>query len=176
MRFINKGKTYFGIGADIYRPHLELGKQAGLYDILVLCDLRQLPFRSKVVDIVTCLQTLEHFEREDGLSLIGEMERIARRQVIITTPVGGWQQPPSDTNPHDEHKCVWRPSELKKLGYTVRGVGFRGFGGSTGLIQRIPRWTMALAYLGWILVGPFAYYKPAIAGSVVCSKRLLQSS
>lgn len=172
MKFINRGKAHIAVGADIYLPSLKLANQEGLYDMLVLCDLRKLPFRSKSVDIVICLQTLEHFEKEAGLRLIEEMQRIARKQVVITTPIGDWQQPPSDTNPHDEHKYIWKPKELRKLGYTVRGAGFRGFGGSTGLVGRIPRWALPLAYLGWILVGPLAYYDPAIAGSVVCNQRL----
>lgn len=172
MKFIKRGKRYLIIGADIFAPSLNQAKKEGIYDMLVLCDLHKLPFKSKAIDIVTCLQTLEHFEREDGLRLIGEMERIARSQVVITTPVGDWKASRSEANPHDEHKYIWKPRELKRLGYTVRGYGFRGFGGSTGLIGRIPRVALPFAYLGWVLAGPFAYYEPAIAGGVVCNKRL----
>ena len=170
--FIKRQKNYLRIGADVYAPSLKQAQGEELYDMLVLCDLRRLPFKAKVVDIVTCLQTLEHFDRQDGLRLIGEMERIARRQVVITTPVGNWKQPPSVTNPFDEHKHIWSPSDLRELGYTVRGYGFRSFAGSTGLVMRIPRLAMPLAYLGWAVVSPFAYYAPAMAGGVVCGKKL----
>jgi ubiquinone/menaquinone biosynthesis C-methylase UbiE len=173
MKFIKRQRYYLRIGADIYAPSLKQAQQQGIYDMQVLCDLRKLPFKSKAVDIVLCLQTLEHFEREDGLRLIEEMERIARIQVIITTRVCDWKATPSEANPYDEHKYTWKPRELKNLGYTVRGYGFRGFGGSTGLNGHIPRAALPFAYLAWVLAGPFSYYVPAIAGGVVCNKKII---
>lgn len=48
--------------------------------------LRLLPDRS--VDAVFLLDVVEHFEKEEGRQLIHECERIARRQIILFTPLG----------------------------------------------------------------------------------------
>ncbi|MGI9076350.1 MAG: methyltransferase domain-containing protein [Gemmatimonadaceae bacterium] len=46
-------------------------------------DARRLPLRDRSVDIVTCSQLLHHFERDDGMLLVREMDRVARRLVIV---------------------------------------------------------------------------------------------
>jgi len=48
--------------------------------------LRLLPDRS--VDAVFLLDVVEHLEKEEGRQLIHECERIARRQIILFTPLG----------------------------------------------------------------------------------------
>ncbi|MBC7791254.1 MAG: methyltransferase domain-containing protein [Anaerolineae bacterium] len=46
-------------------------------------DARNLPLRDRSVDIVICSQLLHHFERDEGMLLLREMDRVARRVVII---------------------------------------------------------------------------------------------
>ncbi len=49
----------------------------------ICADARWLPLRDRSVDIVICSQLLHHFERDDGMLLLREMDRVARRLVII---------------------------------------------------------------------------------------------
>jgi len=76
------------------------------------------------------------------------MEKIARRQVIISTPAGRYQQGTLERNPYQEHRAPWYPAELKSLDYKVRGHGLQGLFGEKQLVSRIPK---ALRPLGNIV-------------------------
>jgi len=56
-----------------------------------LCDVRKLPFKQKSFDTVLCMEVIEHLEKEEAIRLIEDMEKIARKKIIITTPVGFWE-------------------------------------------------------------------------------------
>ena len=49
-------------------------------------------FPSKSVDTIFALDVIEHWEKEAGLRFIQEAERIARRQIVILTPLGFYPQ------------------------------------------------------------------------------------
>jgi SAM-dependent methyltransferase len=172
MKFINRHKRFYTVGVDIFEPYMSEGKRQGIHDEYVLCDVRKLPFPRKSFDIVLCMEVLEHLEREAGLKLLASLEEIARKQVIISTPVGRYKQRPYDQNPHQEHKTIWSPNELKRLGYQVRGHGIRKIGGREGLVSRLPAIVQPLGYIIWIVAGPLVHFLPGLAGDMVCIKQL----
>jgi len=139
---------------------------------LVLADASYLPFKDKSFDVVLCLALIEHLERMEGEKLLREMERIGRRQVIISTPVGSYRQGAIGGNPHQRHRSIWLPAELRKMGYRVRGVGIRGVMGEGALFSRLARVIGALRWVPWLLAGPVVYYLPNLAGTQVCWKRV----
>jgi hypothetical protein len=47
-------------------------------------DALVLPLRDRSVDIVLCSQLLHHFDRADALRLLRELDRVARRRVIVS--------------------------------------------------------------------------------------------
>jgi len=49
-----------------------------------------LPFADRSVDFVLCSQLLHHFDHERGLEVIGELDRVARRRVIISDLRRSW--------------------------------------------------------------------------------------
>lgn len=56
-----------------------------------LCgDARQLPFASHSVDIVTCSQVLHHFEDRELAVILTELNRVARRAVIVSDLRRSW--------------------------------------------------------------------------------------
>lgn len=162
------------MGADIFAPYLEKCKSRGIHDEYVLCDVRSLPFRRKSFDVVLCLDLLEHLEKEDGARLLQAMEEIARRQVIISTPIGEFEQHSYDGNPYQEHKGSWRPNELESLGYEVRRLGFLvKHGGKRPLAHffniNIFR---PLQLVAWPLAGVFVHFFPRLASGMVATKNL----
>lgn len=171
MRYINRSKRFSTIGVDIFPPYLRECKRQGVHDDYVLCDARRLPFQRKSFDIVFCLQVLEHLEKEDGGKLIASMEKIARRELIISIPVGLYKQQAYDADPYQEHRSTWVPAELEELGYKVRGAGFRGLGGEQGLLSRLPKIFTPLQYM-YILIGPLVAFFPDLAGTMICIKKL----
>ena len=50
----------------------------------------QLPFADQSVDIVMCSQVLHHFAGEDALTLLREMNRVARHRVLVTDLKRSW--------------------------------------------------------------------------------------
>jgi SAM-dependent methyltransferase len=169
IELIRRRRRLFLVGADIFLPYLLHCQAAKVYDHLVCCDVRYLPFTPKSFDVVLCTEVLEHLERVDALVLLKSMEAIARRQVIISTPVGQCEQQAYDGNPHQAHHSSWMPQDFRRLGYTVRGSGVRGM---AGLISKetspLPEWLRLLANAIWILSTPFSYYFPRIGGTTVC--------
>ncbi len=54
--------------------------------------------------------------------MISEMERIARKKVILMTPRGYIDQGAYDGNPYQVHHSGWEKKELTDLGYKVYGM------------------------------------------------------
>ena len=165
---INENKSVFAvsyaIGVDIFLPSLLIAKK--VYDDVVRCDIRFLPFRHASCDIVLVSQTIEHLEKNDGLSLIKDLEKISKSTLIITVPVGyNPKQHLEDDNPWQLHKSAWYPDEFKACGFKVYGyAGARFLFGERGeyklksrilwplfftlslLTQCITRWFVTASY------------------------------
>jgi len=169
-RIKNRGWSY-RVGVDIFFPYLEECKQLNTYDDCVLCDIRNLPVERKSIDLVLCVEVLEHLDEKDGRNLIKSMEEIARHQVIITTPVA-YEQYEYDNNKWQQHKASWKGTELERLGYQVTGTGFRGFSGERGIINRWPKWLKPLLICVWNLGSILTYYFPELAGDLICVKKI----
>lgn len=171
-QFLKSKRKLFMVGVDIFLPYLREAQRQGSHDAYVLGDVCHLPFRPKSFDVVLGMEVLEHLDREEGLSLIKAMEQIARRQVLITTPVGTHKQGPYDGNPYQEHKHIWQPNELKQLGYKVRGHGARNIGGMSGVQSPLPKLLRPLMDMLWVIAGPVTYFLPSLSGDIVAVKKL----
>jgi SAM-dependent methyltransferase len=172
MQFINRNKNLYVIGLDLFKPYLRTCKKLKVHDDLILCDLRALPLRNKVANVVICTEVLEHLTRVEGVQLIENLEKIACKQVIITTPVGEYEQTEYDFNPYQVHRWIWTPGEFWQFGYRVRGVGLRNFGGDKGIARKTPNIFLPLVHLIWVFSGLISYIRPSYAGHIVCTKSL----
>ncbi len=152
-------------------PYLRQCRKDRIHNAYIQGDVRQLPFADNSFDIVICLEVLEHLEREDGEKLLKELERVAKRQVILSTPVGKYKQGVFDGNPHQEHKYIWNPDEMKEKGYRIKGIGLRNLGGKAGVESQHSQAVQWLVNILWVLTGPFTHYFPGMAGDMVCIKR-----
>jgi SAM-dependent methyltransferase len=84
----SRGTNVFAIGVDeaaslLIAAHDRLS--AG-----VCADALALPFRDHSVDVVMCSQVLHHFEDPDAVRLLREMNRVARRVVIVSDLRRSW--------------------------------------------------------------------------------------
>lgn len=76
------------------------------------------------VDSVFLLDLIEHLDKEDGHRLLSEADRVARKQIIVYTPLGFYpmhfQQSGEkdawglDGNELQEHKSGWEPKDFGK--------------------------------------------------------------
>lgn len=173
MAFINRHKQFYCVGLDIHQPWMSEAQSHGRYSDYVLCDIRRLPVKEKSFDVVICLEAMEHLTKEEGRQLLKDMETIALRQVIITTPVGKFPQHPAlNDNPYEEHNSSWRPVELGLYGYKVRGYGLPLVGGAHGLLARLPEPLRSVRRVIWVLASMISYFVPAVAGWMVCTKQI----
>lgn len=168
MSFLNKKHKFEKkVNADTFLPHLKKSRREGTHDEYVLCDARHLPFKEKSFDIVLCLELIEHLPKEEGLKLASGLEEIARKQVILSTPVGEEMNPELDSY----HLCSWRPAEFRELGYKVRGDGFPCIRGRL-LVASTNQVLALLGYLLYPIASPFVYFFPNKAGGMTCIKQI----
>jgi len=110
----------YTLGIDIFLPSLLIAKK--VYDDVLRCDIRFLPFRDASCDIVLASQIIEHLSKNDGLTLIKDLERISKGKIIITVPVGyNPKRHLEDDDPWQIHKSAWHPDEFKTRGFKVYG-------------------------------------------------------
>lgn len=83
-----RGVTLYTIGLD---GILSLVRAAGRRVNAAICaDALALPLRDASVDIVLCSQLLHHFDHDRALQLIAELDRVARRRVVISDLRRSW--------------------------------------------------------------------------------------
>lgn len=110
-------------GVDIYRPALEAARDDHRRTRVVQADVRHLPYRASSHDVVVALDVIEHFTKPDALTVLSELERVARGHVVVATPCGFLPQPGTPEEPWQEHRCGFEVAELEDLGYSVQALG-----------------------------------------------------
>ena len=94
------------ICVEAHRPYLERVKRKLGSDpryVLINAPWDQVigMFPDKSVDTVFALDFIEHLEKPDGLRMLREAERVARRQIVVYTPHGFFPQSYDDPNKPD---------------------------------------------------------------------------
>jgi len=82
------GITLTTIGVDEARSLLVTARDRLTH--AVCADALALPFRDRSVDIVICSQVLHHFDAADAERLVREINRVARRAVIVSDLRRSW--------------------------------------------------------------------------------------
>lgn len=155
-------------GFDIYEPALRAAVTRGRRRRVVLADVRRLPVRDGAFDVVVSLDVVEHFFKPDALALITELERAARRLVVLLTPNGLVPQPPGEDEPWQEHRCGFDAAELEALGYSVTGRGGpAGWRGPYGSFRGGP-----LGKLAAVVAAPLVNRRPTASFHLLGVKQL----
>lgn len=115
------------LGCELVEKYLDKAKN---YFPVIKFDLNDLKsfelFRNKSFDVIICLDVIEHIEYQQALKIIGQMERIARKKIIIYTPseFKSNEENVEDAwglgeNPFQEHKCFIPATRFESWGYRV---------------------------------------------------------
>jgi 2-polyprenyl-3-methyl-5-hydroxy-6-metoxy-1,4-benzoquinol methylase len=112
----------YSIGVDNFIDYINKSKNKKIHNEYIQKDITELDFPEKFVDIVYCSEVIEHLNKEDGLRLIKNMEKWAKRKVIITTPNGFVEQEEYHNNPYQKHLSGWDYKNFISLGYKVYGM------------------------------------------------------
>ncbi|MEX2007726.1 MAG: class I SAM-dependent methyltransferase [Candidatus Levyibacteriota bacterium] len=143
-------KTFISHGIDVHRPSVLKSKKKKIHDQYTTGDITKLSkyFKPKSFDAVVALDVIEHFPKNESYKLIKDMEKIARKKVILLTPNGFYPQDGYDSNPHQIHRSGWNTQDLRKIGYKLYGLrGLKYLRGDYATLK----------YKPWIIVGILAF-------------------
>jgi 2-polyprenyl-3-methyl-5-hydroxy-6-metoxy-1,4-benzoquinol methylase len=158
------------IGLDAHEPSIEASREKSIHGGYIHADVEDLQLPADSFDAVVALEVLEHLPKGSGVPFLANLERIARKIVIISTPNGFVAQGPSNGNFHQRHLSGWRPAELRALGYTVRGInGLKPLRGEGATIAWRPRTFWAVVSR---LTDPLVWFWPDEAFGLLSYKRL----
>lgn len=130
----------FTIGLDLIEHNLNIAKHHKVYDGYVQANAHLLPFKNKSFDTIICAETIEHLHNNEIDDLFMELDRVARRRIIITTVRNPLEEAGKrlkrskaqealskeskkrfEAMTHKSRVCVKR---FKRHGYRISGVGF----------------------------------------------------
>jgi SAM-dependent methyltransferase len=83
-----RGTTLTAIGVD--EAASLLSAAGDRLDLRVCADALALPFRDHSIDVAICSQVLHHFENDDAEQVLRELNRVARRAVIVSDLRRSW--------------------------------------------------------------------------------------
>jgi len=81
--------------------------------------------KSHSVDVISCIDGLEHLSKKDGRIVLKECKRVAIKEVLIFTQEGYVENEPHDAwdipgaDEYQTHKSGWSIAEIEKLGYKL---------------------------------------------------------
>lgn len=177
MLFLNRRKSFSACGVDINPALIADAKSKKSHQQYFCQDILSLNLADKSFDTVICLELIEHLPKDEGLALILRLEKIARRRVILSTPVGFSEVEGNHDEDGSAHQCGYLPAELRERGYLVRGNRLR--------LERawwpyLLKHSPALASVHWafwlvtgVIFSPLAYFFPdQVASGMVCLKEV----
>ena len=135
-KFVAKrlGLDLWTIGFDISLPLVSENRNSN--DVVAQGDALKLPFADHSVDVVMASSMLHHFQFDDALTVVSEMNRVARRKAIISdlrrsvfAAAGLWLASfPLGFHPVSRHDGVvsvmrgFLPKELSQIVKTATGA------------------------------------------------------
>jgi len=112
------------VGVDIYEEYFKHIESDKPY-VVLKHDVRKLEkiFQPKSFDLVLALDIIEHLKKSESINMLKQCEKIARKAVIIETPLGFVPQNMDilgyGGHSVQTHRCGWEVEELEKMGYKV---------------------------------------------------------
>ena len=160
LRAEMKGETAFMVGLDRYLKNLVFAKNFRTYDDVVLADAALLPFRKSCFHISLASEIVEHIYKRLHNQFFNDVERVTSEMVVLTTPNGPWELNSKSKydNILEYHLSAQSVSELRKHGYSVKGVGFKFL---KFYQARTSKWKRIWGILFYVMT-PLAYKFPRL--------------
>lgn len=83
-----RGVAFTVVGVDEAASLASVAR--GVLDASLCADVRALPIADRGVDVVTCSQLLHHFSDDEIPRVLAELQRVARRAVIVSDLRRSW--------------------------------------------------------------------------------------
>ena len=117
-------KNFYSEGIDIFPDNIKESKKKSIHDKYKIGNIKNISqyYKKRSFDIVICIDVIEHFKKDDAIKIMADMEKIAKKKVIILTPNGYFHQNVIENNPYQKHYSSWDRKDFESLGYIVKGL------------------------------------------------------
>jgi len=160
-------------GVDIHDGNVAFCRSTGVYHALECADALTFLARQPAAafDTVIATELIEHLPKADGERLLAELARVAARVSVLSTPNWDYLRPGAATmtgwNAHEAHLSSWTAGELRRRGFTVRGVGHKAGMARVRGVQRLLRTFPTVD----LMLGAWAVRHPSLALHLVAFRR-----
>lgn len=175
MSLLADGEGWKIYGLELYENAIKKAKKRNIYAEIVNTDVTNISNVSnlKKFDVVFASQVIEHLKRNDALKSLKEWEKLAKKRVVVSTPIGFIKydllEERNDSNPYQKHLSGWNIKELREMGYKVIGQGARFIYGPNGVARRYPKYLIVFRILAYI-ISPFIYFNPNLGTYMIAVK------
>lgn len=176
MEVLSQGKEWKIVGVDIFPEYLKAAKKRKVYTGLIHSDIGNAVNRfikdKEKYDVVFFSQVIEHISREKGEVILDQLDKLAKKRIIIGTPRGFMHQPDEflDSNPHQVHKSGWTEEDFTKRGYRIYGVGINPIWSEGGLARTKDKLSFICWTLAGFLVSIPVYFFPKLGSGILAVK------
>jgi SAM-dependent methyltransferase len=134
-------RRFYSVGIDANKSSLEKSKKTGIHNEYFHMAFSELyKFEPCAFDCVVALDVIEHLKKADGFRLLDNIERIAKKKIIVFTPNGFIPQRTYENDPLQVHRSGWTSNEMRARGYRVIGInGLKTLRGERSLIRYSPK-------------------------------------
>lgn len=162
----------YSVGLEGYVPNVKKAKKNKTHKKIIHGDIREIDklFNQNSFDTVIALDVIEHLTKKDGKILLRNMEKIAKKKIIIFTP-NGFVPQQKHADDLEEHLSGWKAHEMRKLGYKVYGMyGPKFLRGNDYGIKLRPKilWGLFSELVNY----GYLWYSPTNATAIFCVKNI----
>jgi cyclopropane fatty-acyl-phospholipid synthase-like methyltransferase len=113
----------YSVGVEAFAPALAAAQRDHTHTEFSSATATELDahFSLNQFDCCVALDLIEHLTKHQGMKLIADMERIARKKILLFTPNGFLHQA-SHEGDLQEHRSGWTAEEMRSLGFRVIGM------------------------------------------------------
>lgn len=175
IEFLSKGEDWQIAGIDIHKEAIESARKRYVYFKLITGDLLKTiqnnNFKSKF-DVIFFSQVIEHLTRKEGERILEEIEKLAKKRIVVGTPRGFMEQPHElDGNSHQVHRSGWNIEDFTSRGYRVYGVGFSLIWSHYGSERSYNLLQVAIINVISYLMAPIVYFFPTLGSGIIAIKK-----
>ena len=115
--------NYKTVGMDGYKKAIDISRRVKIHNKYIVGDIRKIltKVNPKSFDAVIALDVIEHLTKHDGYQFLTDIEKIAKKRIIIVTP-NGFMVQKNNINNLQEHLSGWTVRDFEKKGYRVKGL------------------------------------------------------
>lgn len=110
------------VGVDAFSPYIEKNvKIEKIHNEYLEMNILDIDFPEGSFDCAIMIDVIEHIKKEDFISFLPKLEKIAEK-IIIITPNGFIEQDTYDSNTYQKHLSGWTVDEFESMGFKCHGL------------------------------------------------------